>query len=122
MKEQEQVSWGWGPKQFLPQLWIHYKLQQTDYEALWARQGGCCAGCKVEFAHPLRREMRTGVKPEVDHLHVEGRRCERQDVRGLLCRQCNQFLGKIRDNKDRLRSLLDYLIQHGELNASLSEK
>jgi len=115
MKEQEKVEWGWAPKQFLPQLWIHYKLQQPDYERFWTEQGGKCAGCEVDFAHPLRKEARTGVKPEVDHLHVEDRRCEKQDVRGLLCRRCNQFLGKIRDNMDQLQNLLNYLKKHGEL-------
>jgi len=120
MKEQDVVGWGWAPKQFLPQLWIHYRLQQPDYEWLWAKQGGRCAGCKVEFAHPLRKEGRTGVKPEVDHLHIKGPdgqevQCEKKDVRGLLCRQCNQFLGKIRDNKERMQNLVNYLKQHGEL-------
>lgn len=115
MKAQEQVSWGWGPKQFLPQLWIHYKLQQPDYEELWAKQNGQCAGCKVDFAHPTKKEMRFGVKPEVDHLHVEGRRCEKQDVRGLLCRPCNQLLGRIRDSKEHLNNLLEYLKSHGDI-------
>lgn len=39
--------------------------------------------------------------------------CEAQDVRGLLCRHCNDFLGKIEDNYETLNNLANYLKNHG---------
>lgn len=116
MKEQELVGWGWAGKQWLPQQWIKYRLQQPDWEQLWAEQSGCCAGCGEEFAHPLRKEGRVGLKPQTDHLHIKGKQCEREDVRGLLCGRCNTLLGKIRDNMVVLKGLLAYLKKYGELS------
>ena len=40
---------------------------------------------------------------DVDHCHDTGQ------VRGLLCRACNTTLGKVKDNTDTLRSMIDYL-------------
>jgi hypothetical protein len=111
---QEKVSWGWAGKQWLPQQWIKYKLTDRAWKALWVRQGGRCAGCREEFAHPLEKEMRFGLKPETDHRHREGEQCEAADVRGLLCGDCNRFLGKIKDNRVVLTNLLAYLRAHGE--------
>ena len=116
MKELEQVPWGWAGKQWLPQQFINYRVTQPVFERMWAEQNGRCAGCQRELAHPLKKELgRFGLKPETDHLHVEGRHCEVQDVRGLLCRHCNQFLSKIRDNMDVLEGLLAHLHKHGDL-------
>lgn len=114
-KEKELVMWGWASKGWIPNQWMRYKLTYEGWKKLWEAQNGRCAGCGEEFAHPKEREVKYGVKPETDHEHVEGRACETQDVRGLLCRRCNDFLGKIRDNKDILANLLAYLKRHGEL-------
>lgn len=115
MKEQELVSWGWASKQWLPQQFINYRLTQPLWEHLWAEQGGKCAGCNGALAHPLKKTGERGLKPETDHLHVEGRHCEAADVRGLLCHHCNMLLGKIRDNMDLLDNLLNYLRKHGDI-------
>lgn len=116
MKKQEQIAWGWAGKQWLPQQYINYRIQQPHYEQLWAEQQGRCPGCRGELAHPLRKEQRTGLKPETDHLHVEGRHCEKEDVRGIMCHNCNALLGKIRDNMNILAGLLIYLKKHGDLH------
>lgn len=115
MKEQEIVGWGWAGKQWLPQQYINYRLQQPQWEQMWMEQEGKCAGCGENLAHPLKKTGQTGLKPQTDHVHVEGRHCEAADVRGLLCGRCNNFLGKIRDNMDILAGLLAYLRKHGDL-------
>ena len=114
-KEQELVGWGWAEKQWVKNQWIRYKLTHSEWKKLWEEQGGKCAGCGGDFAHPVEKSRKMGLKPQTDRLHVEGRQCEAADVRGLLCARCNGFLGKVRDNMDILANLLAYLRKHGEL-------
>ena len=114
-KEQELVGWGWGNPQWIANQWTRYKLNHSEWKKLWEAQEGKCAGCGKELAHPIVKTGQVGLKPQTDHLHVEGRQCEAADVRGLLCGRCNNFLGKVRDNMDILAGLLAYLRKHGDL-------
>jgi hypothetical protein len=60
-----------------------------------AEQGGVCACCDKP-------------NPEhVDHDHASGR------VRGMLCFNCNQALGNVRDQVPTLERLRDYLLAAG---------
>jgi hypothetical protein len=61
-------------------------------------QWGQCAVCEV--ATP---------DLEVDHCHERGR----HHVRGLLCHNCNSALGHAKDDVERLRALIDYLLRTG---------
>lgn len=106
--EKGEVAWGWSPKTYWQHTWQTYKLNRSDYNKIWAAQAGKCAGCERDFAHPDLCELRIGQRPEVDHDHKTGK------VRGLLCRRCNDFLGKVADNKDTLERLRAYLHNHGE--------
>jgi hypothetical protein len=56
-------------------------------------QGGTCATC-------------AGKPEHVDHDHATGQ------VRGVLCFNCNQALGNVRDNVATLHRLGRYLRQH----------
>jgi hypothetical protein len=68
-----------------------YGIDSTDFDRMLAEQGGKCAGCHL-------------VAPNhVDHDHATG------VVRGLLCFNCNQALGNVRDNPAVLVGLLGYL-------------
>ena len=60
-------------------------------------QGGTCAVCSGEAKH-------------VDHDHKTNR------VRGVLCFNCNQALGNVRDNLEVLRGLIDYLADHAPVD------
>lgn len=106
---QEKVGWGWAASQYIKNNWIKYRLTQEGFDGLWWGQGGKCAGCLEELAHPHWKELKTGLKPEVDHNHEDGK------VRGLLCHSCNNFLGKIREDKARLLRLEAYLRRNEEL-------
>ncbi len=68
-----------------------YGLSGNDYDALLALQGGVCAICRKN--RPLG----------VDHCHLFN------EVRGLLCNNCNVGLGMFDDDPDRLRAAADYL-------------
>lgn len=72
-------------------LRARYGIGQADYDAMLARQNGVCAGCKK------------AVPGHVDHDHATGK------VRGLLCFNCNQALGNVRDDLQVLEPLGGYL-------------
>ncbi|MDQ1746247.1 MAG: hypothetical protein QOD07_510 [Frankiaceae bacterium] len=58
-----------------------------------AAQGGSCATCDGKPEH-------------VDHDHATGK------VRGVLCFNCNQALGNVRDSVQTLTRLRSYLGRH----------
>jgi hypothetical protein len=80
-------------------------LQQTygitieDWDALFLSQGSACAICRAT-------DPGTKLGWHVDHCH------NTQAVRGILCGGCNTGLGHFRDNKDALRSAVEYLEKH----------
>jgi hypothetical protein len=55
-----------------------YGLSESDYDALFIAQNGCCAICR----HSIWPK-----KLSVDHNHATG------EVRGLLCSPCNTLVG-----------------------------
>lgn len=69
-----------------------YGISSKDYDEIFIQQSGKCAICKE--AHNLL---------DVDHCHTTNR------VRGLLCRNCNQALGKFKDSIDVLLAAIRYL-------------
>ena len=70
-----------------------YGITGADVDAMVAAQGGSCAVCDGKPEH-------------VDHDHKTGK------VRGLLCFNCNQALGNVRDDPAVLQGLIDYLRRH----------
>jgi hypothetical protein len=72
-------------------LKARYGIGQVDVDRMLADQGGLCLGCdKPDPEH-------------VDHDHETG------NVRGMLCFNCNQALGNVRDKMAVLSRLRDYL-------------
>src|SRR5262249_9765158 len=67
-----------------------YGITVADVDAMIADQGGTCAVC-------------LGPPEHVDHDHKTKR------VRGVLCFNCNQALGNVRDAPEVLQGLIDYL-------------
>lgn len=70
-----------------------YGITQTDYDDMFASQGGECAIC--------HKTQDTSFN--VDHDHDTG------EVRGLLCSNCNRMIGYASDNKETLANAIDYL-------------
>lgn len=70
-----------------------YGLTVAQWDAMLINQQGRCAACAV----PL-------LAPQVDHCHSSGK------IRSLLCGNCNSALGHVKDDVERLRGLIDYLI------------
>lgn len=79
-----------------------YGISREEYIALLETQNHVCAICKKPESTVDKRTN----KPRnlaVDHCHGS------QKVRGLLCQQCNQALGLLKDNKQLLASAIKYL-------------
>jgi hypothetical protein len=77
-----------------------YGLTPEQYNAMHAEQKGCCAICR-RHASELPRGL------AIDHDH------ETNEVRGLLCHQCNAGIGFLGEDPVNLKSALDYLMRHG---------
>lgn len=85
------------------QLLQGYGLTFAEFGAMRQAQGDCCAICKSPNTGP-----RKGTGSEtlmIDHDHKTGR------VRGLLCEPCNLGLGAFRDDPQRLKGAIEYLIE-----------
>jgi hypothetical protein len=74
-----------------------YGITLKEYEALLVVQDYGCAIChRKEGTRPLH----------VDHDHGTGK------VRGLLCHQCNWYLGTIESGPNILSNFLSYIDKH----------
>lgn len=73
-----------------------YGLKPGEYGAIYLAQNGTCAIC--QRATGATRNL------SVDHDHKNGQ------VRGLLCRPCNDLLGHIRDDVETARRVVGYLL------------
>lgn len=72
-----------------------YGLKPGEYGQIYLAQGGKCAIC--QRATGATRNL------SVDHDHRNGQ------VRGLLCRPCNDLLGHLRDDVEAARRVAGYL-------------
>lgn len=75
-----------------------YGIDDAMYQNILARQGGGCAICFRKPSHtPLH----------VDHDHTSG------FVRGILCHQCNWYLGTIESDRSLIDRIIKYLSNGG---------
>jgi hypothetical protein len=72
-----------------------YNLDPEEYETMLTAQVGVCAICK--------KDCSTGRRLAVDHDHAS------DEVRGLLCSNCNTSLGGFKDSEELLLSAIAYL-------------
>ena len=86
-----------NPEVRLAQRLKRFGIKPGDYRRMLAAQNGCCAICGSD------RSDKRGWRLHVDHCHETGR------VRGLLCSNCNQGIGKFLDDPDRLERAALYL-------------
>ena len=86
------------------QLFLKYGITKTEYLSLIEVQNNKCAICKK----PEENRGRGGKIKNlaVDHCHETGK------VRGLLCLNCNTALGSIKENKETLMQMIEYLEKH----------
>ncbi len=73
-----------------------YGLTPEDYNKMFEAQEGCCAICNVY-------QSESEIRMAIDHDHKTGR------IRGLVCRDCNLFLGHLEKKCGLLLRALEYL-------------
>lgn len=78
-----------------------YGMTHAEFSDMMTAQGGSCAIC----GH--RDTEKRNFFPVVDHCHGSGK------VRGLLCMNCNQGIGKFKDDPERLRRAAEYILSRG---------
>jgi hypothetical protein len=80
-------------------------ISADDVDAMIEAQGGVCAICG--------RTPKRAASWHVDHEHATGA------IRGMLCIDCNQGIGKFHEDPGRLRAAADYLERPDTLRAAL---
>jgi len=85
-------------------LRIYHKMSLDDYNNMLVSQNGVCAICGEKETRTIKGK----IQPlSVDHNHIT------DQIRGLLCGNCNLALGNLRvdnsDGIDRLASAVSYL-------------
>jgi len=83
-------------KKLVKNYWPHLTWQEAiaEWNRIYAEQGGHCAMCE-----------------EMKDLHVDHRHKPHQ-VRGLLCYNHNNGLGRFQDDIETLQKAIDYLKKH----------
>src|SRR2546421_13021928 len=82
-----------------------YGLSSEEYQAMFLAQNGVCAACgKSETTLDFRTNQLKNL--QIDHCHKTGK------VRALLCKECNNALGLLHDDLERIRLLLKYAELH----------
>jgi hypothetical protein len=77
-----------------------YGINLQWYEAQHAKQDGRCAICCEPETAQIRGKT---LSLAVDHCHETG------EIRGLLCRACNNAIGALKHDQKLLRKAIDYL-------------
>ena len=72
-----------------------YGLSYNDWLIMWESQEGKCAICGESFKNP--------ASTCVDHDH------NTDEIRGLLCTQCNAGIGLLHDSPEMLIKAAEYL-------------
>lgn len=75
-----------------------YGITIEDYNTIFNSQNGKCSICKKH-----QSEFKTALA--VDHCHKSN------EIRGLLCYNCNSGLGRFQDNVDNLTEAISYLLR-----------
>jgi Recombination endonuclease VII len=73
-----------------------YKLAPNELTNMYKLQGNACKICK-------KADTGKWKKLSIDHCHKSGK------IRGLLCTNCNQGIGKFKDNIEILEKVIKYL-------------
>ncbi len=88
------------PEKKLHQRMLKYGITGEDYTRMHKQQGGLCAICKKP------ETMSRSDRLSVDHCHTTGK------VRGLLCANCNNGLGRFKDDPAALNAAARYIRKH----------
>jgi hypothetical protein len=77
-----------------------YGISEAEYQELLEKQAGVCAICGREEAATYRGKIK---RLAVDHDH------ETEEIRGLLCSNCNRMIGLAAEDPAVLQNAIRYL-------------
>lgn len=77
-----------------------FGLSLDDYNDMLINQNYRCAICNKKETRKINGKI---CKLSVDHNHKTGK------VRGLLCNDCNNGIGRLKENISILKTAIDYL-------------
>lgn len=80
-----------------------YGLTIEQHDVMLATQNGLCAICSQS---PKPDGIRAANRLHADHDHVTG------SIRALLCNNCNNGIGRFRDDPALLRAAAEYIESH----------
>jgi hypothetical protein len=83
-----------------------FKISISEYNDMFDEQNGLCAICKKS---EIKKHNGTIQSLAVDHNHSTGK------VRALLCSNCNTALGSLKENKDIIFNMIDYIDKYNEV-------
>lgn len=83
-----------------------FKFTRTQYNELWEKQKGLCAICELPETVKEDGKVR---RLSADHCHKIQENTGETVVRGLLCTQCNNGLGRFKDSANLLMKAIKYL-------------
>lgn len=84
-----------------------YGMTPEQYDAMRESQQYKCAICgEHEEDAPKGKAKTSATALHIDHCHESGK------VRALLCYNCNNMLGKAKDNEQTLLKAIEYLKEH----------
>lgn len=96
-------------REAFPEFWKNSHLQRSfgiglaEYSQMVSDRNNKCDICGQQETQTRGGKVKALA---VDHDHTTGA------VRGLLCCDCNQAIGKFKDSPDLLRSAIAYLAKH----------
>ena len=82
----------------------NFNITQARYDALLAEQGGGCKVCGTKEPGGMG-----AFHVDHDHSCCPDKKCCGKCIRGLLCRRCNDMLGKVEDSIEVLQEMIAYL-------------
>ena len=86
-----------------------YNLSIEDYNTLFEAQNGCCSICG-------KHQDEDNKTFAVDHNH------KTNEIRGLLCNNCNSALGKFSDDIKNIINAAFYLADNGNYGNKLNKE
>ena len=84
---------------------MRFGITPEQYNELLIVQGGVCAVCGKPKSKKHNKSNRDQML-SVDHDHIT------DQVRGLLCQDCNIAIGYFHDDSTRLQKAIKYLTKH----------
>lgn len=80
-----------------------YNLDNLDFETIWIAFKGKCGICSQDLIMPKYQLGQPSNAAVIDHNHLTN------NLRGLLCNNCNRGIGFLKDSKEILLKAYNWI-------------